>query len=64
MHCLDFEIFLILGSATQPKNLRISDQRIVCRDSFHVGGVCSLSQNQARKTYVLVCRREESVRVF
>ena len=64
VHCFDFEILLILGGATQSKRFCIGNKAVCVGDTLNISRICSLLQDQTRKSHRFECLVDYNISVF
>src|SRR3972149_1202062 len=64
VHCLDFEVLLILSGATKPEYFCIGDETVFVRNNLYISGVRSLGKDKGAKAHLTKGDGEQRVGVF
>src|SRR5579872_5814311 len=64
LHCLNFEVFLILGCSAQPEDFGITDETVVRSDCFYISCICALLKNDTLKTDMPIRCCQECIRIL
>ena len=64
VHCLDFEILLILCGTTQSKRFCIGNKTVSVGDTLNISHIRSLPEDQTRKSRCSKCFVDYNISVF